>query len=212
MIAVIETCCRMLPEIADRGEGRAGEARRTRPGTAGSGTARCCAAGRAASASRRGTRRRAGWRRSVRGVHVGCSSRGCEQPVLADRSRSANSRAICAPSHHQDPVGQRQHRLRLGRDARRRRSPCVSQSRARSAPRRPWRRHPCRGSARSAPAPAAVGEPARPAPPSAGCRRKACPAAFGIGRADAQRLDVALARSRARAPASASSARCARGC
>ena len=128
---------------------------------------------RAASRSSRGA---PPWPRPSRCLMPASSSSCCgEQAVLADRlvREFARDRAL---AHDQDPVGQGQHGLGLGRDHDHA-DALVAQRRARSSPRPPWRRRPCRGSARPGPAPSAGGSAIAPAPPSAGCRPTACAAA-----------------------------------
>ena len=131
-----------VAEVVERGEGRAGHAEEDDQHDQ-----RHEGRDVAQLAAQRSRRRRARRRHRV-----------MPAPQAAASSRSlltaspANSRTIRALLHHHDAVGERQHRLRLGRDHDDRRCPGRA-GRARSSPRRPWRRHPCRASARSAPAP-----------------------------------------------------------
>ena len=79
----------------------------------------------------------------------------CQQPVLADRLVGEFPRPRCPSS---SPRCGRRATARSPARSRRPRCRCPARAgRARSSPRRPWRRRPCRASARSAPARAADG-------------------------------------------------------
>ena len=212
MIAVIETCRRMLPTLSMVAKDGLAKAEERRPGTSSvtnGAMLRSCAAQPRLDARRRVCGRSAVGLRAFMSVR---SSRGRQQLVLADRLGRRIRWVIWPLSHDQDAVGQGQHRLGLGRDHDDA-DPLLLQAAGRSAPRRPWRPHPCRASARQHQHLRRVGEPARQrhlllvaagerAQPRIGIGRRGCCSA----------LDLALARSRAPPPASATARDRARGC
>ena len=121
-----------------------------------------------------------------RSAHRSCIPRlrRFEQPVLADRARRqirARSRPSSSPGCGRRATASSPARSR----PRGRRCPGRA-GRARSSPRPPWRRHPCRASARTGSALSAHRSAIWPAPPSAGCRPRDCRAAIDARRADVQ--------------------------